>query len=108
MKETIKSVKGSFDGRVMELVQTTDGQWQTVIDLDLDDGCYATIIWAETLSGKTGVWHGILYVADGFSHLRITEERFSFWLLPERQILSNLKPERFQIVLKKECEYHGS
>lgn len=108
MEEAIKSVIGRFDGIEYILTQTSDGQWQTAIDIDLSDGCYATVIKAETYSGKIGFWHGILYVANGFSHLHITEEKMSLWLLPEKQLIAGLLPERFELVLKKECDYHGS
>ena len=108
MVNKIERVWGVADQHDLELTKTIENEWQTSLPLDLSDGWYATILYAEDTKGKIGSWHGILYVADGFSHLHITEEKFSFWLLPERQTIINLKPERFELVLRKECDYHGS
>ena len=109
MINKIERVWGMADQhKLNNFIKTENGEWQASLPLDLSDGWYATILYAEDTKGKIGTWHGILYVCDGISHLHITEERFSFWLLPERQTIINLRPERFELVLRKECDYHGS
>lgn len=109
MINKIERVWGIADQHELNnFIKTKNGEWQASLPLDFSDGWYATILYAEDTKGKIGTWHGILYVCDGISHLHITEERFSFWLLPERQTIINLKPERFELVLRKECDYHGS
>lgn len=108
MINKIERVWGVADQYELDFIKTVSDEWQALLPLDFSDGWYAAILYAEDAKGKIGTWHGILYVCDGISHLHITEERFSFWLLPERQTIINLRPERFELVLRKECDYHGS
>lgn len=125
----IKRVWGHADNQEINLtkIDNTD-EWQAFLPPDLVDGWYATILYAEASNGKIGTWHGILYVANGISHLHIQEENFTWWLLPQtslklilrqtdrfgyellpnREITFEAQPPRCELILQEECEYHGS
>ena len=104
----IKRVWGQADNFDIVLTQISKDEWQTTLPPDLIDGWYAVLLYAEDSKNRIGTWHGILYVANGFSHLHIQKEKFTWWLLPQKQLKFDLKPSRFEIILKKECEYHGA
>ena len=126
--EYIERVWGSVDNYQIVLEQNNNKEWETVIDADLVDGWYATILYARSNSGKIGTWHGILYVANGISHLHIQEEKFAWWLLPQtklklilrqtdrfgyellpnQEITFEAQSPRCELILQEECEYHGS
>lgn len=105
----IIGIYGEADEFKLEFTQVKNGEWTVSIPIDTEDGRYVTNIYAVDSNDKiVARWIGILYVSNGISHLHILEENFSFWLLPERKTLIELKPQRFEIILKKECDYHGS
>lgn len=125
----VRRVWGYADGIEINLKKTdVEDEWQTTLPPDLVDGWYATVLYAEASTGKIGVWHGILYVANGISHLHIKEEKFTWWFLPptnlklilrqtdrfgyellnQKEIEFETRPPRCELILQEECEYHGS
>lgn len=109
-------------------IDDTD-EWQTFLPPDTVDGHYVATIYAKASNGKIGIWHGILYMCNGISHLHIEEENFTWWLLPPtnlkltllrqvdkfgyellptREIFFDLQLPRYELILLEECEYHGS
>ena len=111
-KREILRVWGQADGIELKFVKIKDGEWDsspTPIPIDYEDGQYVVTLYAEDSDKRVSTWNGILYITNGFSHLHIKEENFVFWLLPEKNNYTlQLKPQHFELILKEECDYHGT
>ena len=103
----IEKVWGLADSFELDFSYVNDNWWQVSLPPDTVDGWYAVVLYAKTYSGSIGIWHGILYVSDGFADLHLNEEKFTFSLMPETQLKLELLPD-IQLELVKQCEYHGA
>ena len=104
----IEYVWGNADNFDLVLTQSEKDEWYAEIPLDLSDGWYAVVLHAQDTKNKIGTWHGVLYVANGFSHLHINEEKFTWWLLSQTNLKLTPRAPRCELILQEECEYHGS
>lgn len=87
MNVYINKVYGWADDIYFILKKTNNkDEWQAFLPPDLVDGWYATTLYAEASNGRVGIWHGILYMCNGISHLHIEEENFTWWLLPQTNL----------------------
>ena len=63
-----------------------DGGWTAAVPPDLEDGQYATEIFAEDIYGARAIWSGILYMHNGKCCLHLKMPKYTMWLLPMMQL----------------------
>lgn len=65
MAEKVTRMYGTADSFDLEFQNIREGIWRVKAPADLSDGQYAVEIFADTTTGKTLHWTGMLYMSNG-------------------------------------------
>lgn len=79
----ILRVWGCADEIPLELYED-GGKWKCSLPPDLEDGQYAAQLFALKSNGMTGVWTGVLYIANGLCCIKLKQEKYTLRIMPER------------------------
>lgn len=91
------SLIGRADNYDLVFSQNEQGQWETIVPVDLTDGMYVIELWATDESGNIGYYTGFLYLFDGrMTQLELLDEKFSI-LISSGKFILDLKERSFNV-----------
>jgi len=104
-KGAIVRVWGKADKYDLTFHKGADGGWNTAVPPDLTDGQYATEIHALDEQGMIALWTGILYMHNGRACLHLKEDEYTFWFLPQTELVPKYESEdgKYVIEVKGVC-----
>lgn len=80
----VVSLYGRADNYELVFMQDSNGLWGATVPPDMTDGTYAVELYAVDWAGNIGYYTGLLYMCNGMTCLRISEDEFKLKIIVDR------------------------